>query len=77
MFPNGNITKYIVKHDLSSYSPWKQDLDWCRRQVFSNREDENNNVDEGNGNKAPNGEKAAAILHSTVLYMLKVQLCPF
>ena len=62
LFPNGNITKYIVKYDLSSYSPWKQELDWCRRQVFTNGQDENNNIDGGN-NKVPDGKKAA-ILHN-------------
>ena len=35
LFPNGNITKYIVKYDLSDYSPWKEDLNWCYRQIFT------------------------------------------
>ena len=64
MFPNGKITKYIVKYDLSAYSPWKQELDWCRRQVFSIGQYENNNIDEEN-NKAPDGKKAA-VLHSVL-----------
>lgn len=56
LFPNGNITKYIVKYDLSAYSPWKQDMDWCSRQVFSSRRDKNDNKEEGDGDKNPDGE---------------------
>ena len=61
LFPNGKITKYIVKYDLNTYSPWKQDLNWCNRQVFSKGPDENNNVNEGNGDKNPDGKKLACI----------------
>ena len=42
LYPNGHITKYIVKYDLSDYSPWKQVLNWCNRQILTGAE---SNVD--------------------------------
>lgn len=44
-----------MKYDLSDYSPWKQDMDWCSRQVFSRRPDKNDN-EEGDSDKNPDGE---------------------
>lgn len=55
LFPNGNITKYIVSYEISTYSVWKADLDWCSRQVFSNRLGGNNNG-EGSTDNTPDGE---------------------
>lgn len=54
LFPNGNITKYIVSYEISTYSAWKADLDWCSRQVFSNRLGGNNNG-EGSTDNTPDG----------------------
>lgn len=54
LFPNGNITKYIVKYDFSTYSPWKQDLDWCIRQVFGNNPG-GDKIEEGSTDKTPDG----------------------
>ena len=54
LYPNGIITKYIVKYDLSDYSPWKQDLNWCNRQILTGAE---SNVDEEeDGDKNPDGK---------------------
>lgn len=55
LFPNGNITKYIVKYDSSTYSPWEQDLDWCSRQVFGNSPG-GDKTEEGSTDKTPDGE---------------------
>ncbi|KAL9987226.1 hypothetical protein ACROYT_G001497 [Oculina patagonica] len=54
LFPNGNITKYIVKYDSSTYSPWEQDLDWCSRQVFGNSPG-GDKTEEGSTDKTPDG----------------------
>ncbi|KAK3733279.1 hypothetical protein QZH41_011124, partial [Actinostola sp. cb2023] len=44
LFPNGNITKYIVSYQESLYSVWVQDdLDWCTRQILPRRRSEDNN----------------------------------
>jgi len=55
LFPNGNITKFIVKYESSRYSPWKQDFDWCSRQVFGNRPGGDTSADEGSADKNPDG----------------------
>ena len=55
LFPNGNITKYIVKYEASTYSPWEQDFDWCSRQVFSNRPGADTSADEGSTDENPDG----------------------
>ena len=55
LFPNGNITKYIVKYESGTYSPWKQDFDWCSRQVFSNRQGVDTSADEGSTDTNPDG----------------------
>ena len=55
LFPNGNITKYIVKYESSTYSSWKQNFDWCSRQVFSNRPGVDTSADEGSTDKNPDG----------------------
>lgn len=55
LFPNGNITKFIVKYESSTYSPWKQDLNWCNRQVFSNRLGVDK-TEEGSTDKTPDGK---------------------
>ena len=55
LFPNGNITKYVVKYGASTYSAWKADLDWCNRQVFGNgRIGENSG--EGSTDQTPDGK---------------------
>ena len=56
LFPNGNITKYILTYNLSSHSPWKRDLKWCNREVFSNRHAADKTIDDGNADKNPNGK---------------------
>ena len=54
LYPNGHITKYIVKYDLSDYSPWKQVLNWCNRQILTGAE---SNVDnEQDDDKNPDGK---------------------
>ena len=55
LFPNGNITKYIVKYEPSTYSPWKQDFDWCSRQVFSSRPGVDSSADDGSTDTNPDG----------------------
>ena len=72
LFPNGNITKYIVKYDFSTYSPWKQEMDWCNRQVFSRRRDKNDNKEEG-GDRNPDGEGADLYCSSSQLLFKKFQ----
>ena len=54
LYPNGIITRYIVKYDLSDYSPWKQDWNWCNRQVLTVAE--SNVDDEEDGDKNPDGK---------------------
>lgn len=55
LFPNGNITKYTVTYDLSAYSPWEQDIDWCGRQVFDRRVKESDTKNNGDDDKNPDG----------------------
>ena len=37
LYPNGQITKYIVEYKRSSYSVWMESKDWCLREIFSTR----------------------------------------
>lgn len=57
LFPNGNITKYTVTYDLSAYSPWEQDIDWCGRQVFDRRVKESDTKNNGDDDKNPDGKR--------------------
>jgi len=75
LFPNGNITKYIVKYDLSAYSPWEQDLDWCNRQVFVSRREDKDNTDKGNGDKNPDGKKIGLFIRTTAVFKVQLNLC--
>lgn len=54
LFPNGNITKYIVTYEISTYSAWNANLDWCSRQVFGNGLGGDNNG-EGSTDNTPDG----------------------
>lgn len=55
LYPNGNITKYIVTYEVSTYSPWKQDLNWCNRQFSIRGSNENRQEDEKNSTKTSDG----------------------
>ena len=41
LYPNGNITKYIISYQESSYSVWEQGIDWCSRQILSSQTQDN------------------------------------
>lgn len=48
LYPNGNITKYVITYQQSDYSVWEQDnIDWCTRQIVTSH-------DEKSGNKPEN-----------------------
>ena len=64
LYPNGIITNYIVKYDLSDYSPWKQDLNWCNRQILTGAE--SNVGDEEDDDKNPDGKTSQRIIESDV-----------
>ncbi|XP_031558117.1 putative insulin-like peptide receptor [Actinia tenebrosa] len=54
LFPNGNITKYVIKYQESQYSVWEQgNIDWCIRQALPSRRVrvEDNKKDENNEGK--------------------------
>lgn len=55
LYPNGNITTYNVTYELSTYSPWKQDLDWCSRQFSISKHSENKDEVDGKNDKASDG----------------------
>lgn len=47
LYPNGNITKYVIKYQESQYSVWEQgNIDWCIRQVLPSRRDRNEDKNE-------------------------------
>ena len=56
LYPNGNITKYIVKYDLSLDSPWKEDLNWCNRQIFTSDLGQNYGKDDDDNGKNLDGK---------------------
>lgn len=56
LYPNGNITTYNVTYELSTYSPWKQDLDWCSRQFSISKHSENKDEVDGKNDKASDGK---------------------
>ena len=64
LYPTGIITRYIVKYDLSDYSPWKQDLNWCNRQILTGAE--SNVDDEEDDYKNPDGKTSKRIIESDV-----------
>ncbi|EDO47651.1 predicted protein, partial [Nematostella vectensis] len=46
LYPNGNITKYLVQYQQSEYSVWRQPgIDWCIRQVL--RDGDSKDGDDG------------------------------
>ena len=77
LYPNGKITKYIVKYDLSDYSPWKQDLNWCNRQILTGAE--SNVDDEEDGDKNLNGKTSWRMghLHYDVFLLLRPEFISF
>ena len=62
--PKWHYTRYIVKYDLSDYSPWKQDLNWCNRQILTGAE--SNVDDEEDDYKNPDGKTSKRIIESDV-----------
>lgn len=56
LYPNGNITTYVVMYGLSTYSPWKQDLDWCSRQFSISTRSENKDKDNQKDDKTSDGK---------------------
>ena len=53
-----------MKYDLSDYSPWKQDLNWCNRQILTGAE--SNVDDEEDDYKNPDGKTSKRIIETDV-----------
>ena len=51
LFPNGKITQYIIKYEKSKYSVWKQNFDWCNRQLTFSSQGSNSKDNGGDSGK--------------------------